>query len=87
VNWNKQLVYGRSEEVVMSVPYRADGPTFVAEKPRTWMRIPPGVLWVDPAPDGTRAAAIEAEDAGRESLVLLVNFFEQLRRGGRVGLP
>jgi hypothetical protein len=48
------------------------------------MRIPPGVLWVDPAPDG----AIEAEDAGRESLVLLVNFFEQLRRReGRVRSP
>jgi hypothetical protein len=38
------------------------------------------VSWVDPSPDGTRAAAIRSEDARPESMVLVVNFFEHLRR-------
>jgi hypothetical protein len=80
VDWKKQLMYGRSEEVVMSVPYRVDGGTFIADRPRVWMRIPPGVLWLDPAPDGTRAAVIRSEDTRRESMVLFVNFFDYLRR-------
>ena len=77
---NGQLFYGRSEEVVMRVPYRIDGSTFVAEKPQVWMRIPPGVSWVEPSTDGTRAAAIRSEDARPESVVLVVNCFEHLRR-------
>jgi Tol biopolymer transport system component len=82
VEWrpNGQLFYGRSEEVVMRVPYRVAGETFVAEKPTIWMRIPPGVLWVDPSSDGTRAVVIRAEDARSESVVLVVNFFDRLRR-------
>jgi hypothetical protein len=44
------------------------------------MRIPPGVLWVDPTPDATRAAVIRSEDPRRESMVLVVNFFDYLRR-------
>jgi Tol biopolymer transport system component len=80
VEWYKDLMYGRSEEVVMSVPYRVEGQTFVAEKPRVWMRIPPGVLWLDPAPDASRAAVIRSEEARRESMVLLLNVFDHLRR-------
>ena len=87
VEWrrNDQLFYGRSEEVVMQVPYRIDGSTFVAEKPRAWMRIPPGMSWVDPSVDGTRAATIRSEDARGEAMVLVVNFFEQLRRRAPAG--
>jgi Tol biopolymer transport system component len=80
LEWRKQILYGRSEEVVLSVPYRIDGLTFVAEKPRVWMRIPPGVLWLDPSPDSLHAAVIRSEDTRRESMVLLVNFFDHLRR-------
>ena len=80
VEWYKDLMYGRSEEVVMSVPYRVQGQTFIAEKPRVWMRIPPGVLWLDPSPDSSRAAVIRSEEARRESMVLLVNVFDHLRR-------
>jgi serine/threonine-protein kinase len=85
VEWraNDQLLYGRSEEVVMAVPYRVEGRTFAAGKPRVWMRIPPGVSWVDPAPDSPRAAVIRSEDPRRESMVLVVNFFEHLRRVAR----
>jgi hypothetical protein len=82
IEWrtNQQLFYGRSEEVVMSVPYRVAGDTLIAEKPRVWMRVPPGVAWTDPAPDLTRAAVIGSEQQRRESLVLVTNFFERLPR-------
>ena len=46
-------------------------------------RIPeclPKVSWVDPAPDGIRAAIIRSDETRRESLVLLVNFLDQLQR-------
>jgi serine/threonine-protein kinase len=74
------LFYGLSEELVMRVPYRVDGQTFAAGKPEFWMRIPQGVLWVDPPMTGTRAAAIRADDKRSESVVLVVNFFDELRR-------
>jgi serine/threonine-protein kinase len=81
IEWRKGgLFYGLSEEVVMRVPYRVDGRTFAADKPELWMRIPQGVLWVDPPMSGTRAAAIRADDQRRESLVLVLNFFDELRR-------
>jgi WD40-like Beta Propeller Repeat len=82
IEWpkNDQLLYGRSEEVVMTVAYHVAGNTLVAAKPRVWMRIPPGVAWTDPAPDLTRAAVIASPDPRRESLVLVVNFFERLLR-------
>lgn len=44
------------------------------------MRIPPGVSWVDPSPEAAGAVAIRSEDARPESMVLVVNFFERLRR-------
>jgi len=74
------LFYGLSEEVVMRVPYRVDGQTFAAGKPEFWMRIPRGVLWVDPPMIGTRAAVIRADDKRSESIVLVMNFFDELRR-------
>lgn len=82
IEWrtNDQLFYGRSEEVVMAVPYRVDGRTFAAGKPRIWLRIPPGVSWVDPAPDSTRAAVIRTEDTRGDSVVLMLNFLDHLRR-------
>ena len=81
IEWprNDQLLYGRSEEVVMTVAYHVAGNTLVAAKPRVWMRIPPGVAWTDPAQDLTRAAVIASPDPRRESFVLVVNFFERLR--------
>ena len=89
VEWRPKgrLFYGRSEEVVMRVPYRIEGATFVAEKPLMWMRIPTGVSWLEPSVDATRAAVIRSGDARTESVVLVVNFFEQLRRSVRGDRP
>jgi Tol biopolymer transport system component len=82
VEWrsNGNLFYGRSEEVVMRVPYRVDGTTFLHERPQVWMRIPAGVSWVEPSLDGSRAVGIRSVDARPEAMVLIVNFFEHLRR-------
>jgi serine/threonine-protein kinase len=81
IEWRRGgLFYGLSEEVVMRVPYRVDGRTFAAEKPELWMRIPQGVLWVDPPMSGTRAATIRADGKRSESVVLVLNFFDELRR-------
>ena len=81
IEWRRGgLFYGLSEEVVMRVPYRVDGRTFAAGKPELWMRIPQGVLWVDPPMSGTRAATIRADDKRSESVVLVLNFFDELRR-------
>ncbi len=87
IEWraNGRLYLGRSEELVMALGYRTERNRFVAEKPRLWMRIPLGMLWVDPAPDGSRAAVIRSDETRRESLVLLVNFFDYLRRTVRPG--
>jgi hypothetical protein len=38
------------------------------------------VLWLEPTADGSRAAVIRSEDVHRESMVLVVNFFDYLRR-------
>jgi Tol biopolymer transport system component len=88
IEWRRtgQLFYGISEDVVMRVPYLIDGATFIADKPQVWLRIPSGAIWVDPSADGNRAIVIRSEDARTESVVLMVNFFEHLRRklqGGR----
>jgi serine/threonine-protein kinase len=81
IEWRKgRLFYGLSEEVVMRVPYRVDGQTFAADKPEVWMRIPQGVLWVDPPMGATRAVGIRAEDKRSESVILVTNFFDELRR-------
>jgi hypothetical protein len=71
------VFYGRSEELVMRVPYRVEGSTFINEKPQVWMRIPRRVLWTEPSLDGTRAVGIRAIEARPEAIVLMVNFFEQ----------
>jgi hypothetical protein len=69
----------------MRVPYRVDVRNFAAEQPALWMRIPPGVLWVDPRVSDARAAAIRADDKRSESVVLVVNSFDELRRRAPAG--
>jgi hypothetical protein len=44
------------------------------------MRIPQGILWVDPPMTGARAATIRADDKRSESVVLVINFFDELGR-------
>jgi Tol biopolymer transport system component len=82
IKWRRdgQLYYGISDDVVMRVPYGIEGRTFRAERPQVWMRIPRGVVWVDPFDNSKGAIVIRSDDARTESVVLVTNFFELLRR-------
>lgn len=64
--------------------YTIKGDTFVPDKPRVWLAKLGGTGW-DLAPDGKRMAVVtpaestEAPKQGHE-IVLLQNFFDELRR-------
>jgi hypothetical protein len=68
----------------MAVSYSVNGDSFVPEKPRVWIDKLGGTEW-DLAPDGkrvaveTRVATTEAPKPDHE-VVLLLNFFDELRR-------
>ncbi len=76
--------------------YTVEGDSFSAEKPRVWS---PGLVpcpdWVlvgrtyDLHPDGERIAVLKASgdegEARRDKVVLIQNFFDELRRIAPVG--
>jgi len=69
---------------IMSVAYRTNGDTFVAEKPRMWAPVS-GASAFDVAPDGKRLAialpAVARSAPTREHTIVFVqNFFDELRR-------
>jgi hypothetical protein len=77
----------------MSASYTVKGDSFVADKPRVWIAKLGGTFW-DLAPDGKRVAAIAPVESPGESaaapkqdheIVMLVNFFDELRRKAPVG--
>jgi serine/threonine-protein kinase len=90
----RDLLYQAGDQI-MAVPYTAKGDGFVAEKPRVWLeklggfRAGFGTGW-DLAPDGKRVAVVtpaETPAAPKQDheVVMLLNFFDELRR--RVPLP
>ncbi|MGD1097048.1 MAG: hypothetical protein ABSB35_34300 [Bryobacteraceae bacterium] len=73
----------------MAASYTVKGDTFVAEKPRVWISKLGGTQW-DLAPDGKRVAVLtpvgSAEAPTQEhEIVMLLNFFDELRRKVPVG--
>jgi Tol biopolymer transport system component len=83
----RELVY-QSGDQIMAVGFSVKGSTFVAEKPRLWIaKLDSGIFsgqW-DLAPDGKRVAVltpVESTQAPMQEheVVLLVNFFDELRR-------
>jgi serine/threonine-protein kinase len=83
------LLY-QSADRIMAVAYTTKGDGFAAEKPRVWLATPGGLnagfdrAW-DLAPDGKRVAVVmpaETPGAPRQDheVVLLLNFFDELRR-------
>jgi serine/threonine-protein kinase len=85
----KELFYRTVEFALMSVRYGVEGGLFRPESPRQWsprFLVGRGInnRTFDPHPDGRRFAilvrpAVETEER-REKLVLVENFFEELRR-------
>jgi serine/threonine-protein kinase len=88
----RELFYGTSDPSrttrIMVVPYRVEGDSFVAEKPRLWSD--GGYRWsgdiklrpFDLHPDGQRFALAlpEETEAQPKHVVLVFDFFEELRR-------
>jgi hypothetical protein len=74
---------------MMSVPYRAVGESFQADKPRVWLgtrvigRPRPPSRDLDLHPDGKRFVIGSIEEQSpvlRNHVVLVLNFFDELRR-------
>jgi serine/threonine-protein kinase len=83
-----ELLY-QSGDQVMAARYTVEGDVFVAEKPQVWITKLGGTL-VDVAPDGRRVAVLTpvvAADAPKQEheVVILQNFFDELRRRVPVG--
>jgi serine/threonine-protein kinase len=79
-----ELVY-QSGDRVMAARYTVQGDAFVAEKPRVWIAKLGGGTLFDVSPDGRRVAVlapVASADASKQEheVVLLLNFFDELRR-------
>jgi Tol biopolymer transport system component len=79
----RELFY-RVGDQIMAANYTVNGDTFVAEKPRVWIAKLGGVEW-DLAPNGKRVAVLTPADTTEapkqeHEVVLLLNFFDELRR-------
>jgi serine/threonine-protein kinase len=89
-HWSRnghELVY-QSGDQMMAASYTAKGNTFVAEKPRVWIAKLGGRAW-DLAPDGKRVLVLtpveSAEPKQEHEVVMLLNFFDELRRKAPTG--
>ena len=83
------LVYQTDELTVMTVKYRVDGKSFVAEAPRAWSGNRLADTGVQPAfdlaPDGKHLTALMPDIAAGEQqslgqVTFFLNFFDELRR-------
>jgi Tol biopolymer transport system component len=89
--WSKtgrEVFYEDLDNRIMTVEYTASSDSFAPERPRVWCDKPiysPGRMNLDIAPDGKRFAvmqALEPADStkGGMQVVVLLNFFEELKR-------
>ena len=81
----KDLFFRTEDNRIMVASYTAKGASFVAEKPRVWSEKRIADIGLngnnyDVAPDGKRVAALMPVEQGHSHVILLMNFFDQLRR-------
>ncbi len=83
----KELLYltPAPDSKIMTVGYTVKGDAFQATTPRPWSASQPtGIMRFDPHPDGKRLAILQVPrltgESTRTSLVMVENFFEELRR-------
>ena len=83
----RELFYLSEDGRIMVAPYTVEGDRFRAEKPRVWSPglVPGSFGWTyDLHPDGERVAVLKASGdeavARRDKVVLIQNFFDELRR-------
>jgi serine/threonine-protein kinase len=84
----RELIY-KEDDQLMAVGYRANGDSFVADKPRVWIAKLGGTQF-DIAPDGKRVVTLTPVDTaestkGEHEVVVLLNFFDELRRRTPLG--
>jgi WD40 repeat protein len=83
-----ELLY-RSGDQIISVEYKAKGDAFEAERPKVWISKLGGTVW-QLAPDGKRVVVVtplELSGTPKQDheAVLLLNFFDELRRRVPIG--
>ncbi len=83
----KEMLYltPAPDSKIMVVSYTVSGDAFQAATPRPWSESQPtGIMRFDPHPDGKRMAILQLPrltgELTRNSLVLVENFFDELRR-------
>jgi len=79
----RELFYLADDERIMVALYTVDGDRFRAEKARLWSEVAVRPNTVDLHPDGQRFAVVKAPetaDAKQDHVVLILNFFDYLRR-------
>jgi serine/threonine-protein kinase len=78
-----ELFYYADDDRVMTVPYRVEGNKFEAETARRWSEERLLARIYDVHPDGERLAVVtnlEKPESGNDRVVLILNFFDYLRR-------
>jgi serine/threonine-protein kinase len=92
----RELFYETPDNRIMAATYTAKGDSFAADKPRSWSNTQimdlfgTGIWNLDLSPDGKRFAAIPRPEATAEQkrsvhVMVLLNFFDELRRRVPVG--
>ncbi len=85
----RELFYPGEDGRIMVAAYTVEGDLFRAEKPRVWSpRVVPMRFSnrnYDLHPDGERLAVRDQAEATRDKIVLIQNFFDELRRIAPVG--
>jgi Tol biopolymer transport system component len=79
----RELFYYADDDRVMTVSYRMEGDKFEAETPRPWSKERLLARIYDVHPDGERIAVVtnlQKPESGRDQVVLILNFFDYLRR-------
>jgi Tol biopolymer transport system component len=78
----KELFYASADQEIMTATYTVQGDTFRADKPSLWAKGP--FASFDVHPDGERIAVVRTEESQSPArpgrLVLVFNFFEEIRR-------
>jgi Tol biopolymer transport system component len=78
----QKLFYRTDDGKIVVATYSASGDSFRADKPSVWSEGP--VVAFDVHPDGQRLAVLKTaatqSPASGRSIVLILNFFEELRR-------